>query len=113
MAGLFEKTDSLVSKGVKSAARWSGFAELCGGKLAPPSFYGVDFDFSPLAPVLPSPPSFPFSPSLLPPTLPLELSGDRSGLRELAVLCVRSSRGVVTPAVLSEVCQIRVGIRIR
>ena len=55
MAGLFEKTDSLVSKGVKSAARWSGFAELRGGKVAPPSFYGVDFDFSPLARVLPPP----------------------------------------------------------
>ena len=56
MAGLFEKTDSLVSKGVKSAARWSGFAELCGGKVAPLSFYGVDFDFSPLAPVIPPTP---------------------------------------------------------
>ena len=62
MAGLFEKTDSLVSKGVMGAARWGGFAEVCGGKLAPPSLYGADFDSFPLrpCPFFHFPPAFPF-----------------------------------------------------
>ena len=84
MAGLFEKTDSLVSKGVMGAARWGGFAEVCEGKLAPPSLYGADFDFSPFAPVL-----LPLPPGLLPPCpfSPSTYFSTRSGLRELAVRC--------------------------
>ena len=65
MAGLFEKTDSLVSKGVMGAARWGGFAEVCGGKLAPPSLYGADFDSFPLrpCPFFHFPPAFPLLPT--------------------------------------------------